>query len=420
MRFGLKERMLMEIGVFPPNMNSDGGHGSGNFEHEGRPGKIGGSAPSDNPKSESAKANRKEFLTNAMEKFSDGEGLQVKDSEFPEYTAEIRKNEEYGYYTNSLTGELVTVDDIFNSGRYSDIKTLKEVHDEETKFEPKFKTKEEYQAAKKKVMDSFGSALSEIDSIYQNGLKEINDKYGNRYELRNEVLSDSSLSDEEKESKLQEIDSRMKEKNQEIVDLEMDIEDMKDGYTSEFDKIYEPEYEYRHISSDHDIDDDCKKEVINPAGLEENCQRCAVAFELRQRGYDVQASDGEGGALASGMSINYCFKKSENYIPPQEKYGGINVYDIHQKMNEWGDYSRAIIGVSSRKLGLGHAFNICKIGDEVFAVDAQRGVKKPLSEYFGSDIPFGADIDYAYVIRTDNAQLDCLTDSYVKERTEEK
>lgn len=47
MRFGLKERMLMEIGVFPPNMNSDGGPGSGNHGHKGREGKVGGSAPGD-------------------------------------------------------------------------------------------------------------------------------------------------------------------------------------------------------------------------------------------------------------------------------------------------------------------------------------------------------------------------------------
>lgn len=46
MRFGLRERMLMEIGVVPPNMNSDGGSGSGNFGHAGVPGKVGGSAPS--------------------------------------------------------------------------------------------------------------------------------------------------------------------------------------------------------------------------------------------------------------------------------------------------------------------------------------------------------------------------------------
>ena len=38
--------MLMEIGVVPPNMNSDGGSGSGNFGHAGVPGKVGGSAPS--------------------------------------------------------------------------------------------------------------------------------------------------------------------------------------------------------------------------------------------------------------------------------------------------------------------------------------------------------------------------------------
>ena len=46
MSFGLRERMLMEIGVVPPNMNSDGGSGSGNFGHKGVPGQVGGSAPS--------------------------------------------------------------------------------------------------------------------------------------------------------------------------------------------------------------------------------------------------------------------------------------------------------------------------------------------------------------------------------------
>lgn len=419
--YGINEIPVDFYDLDSDTKHGDGGPGSGNFEHEGRPGKIGGSAPSDNPKSESAKANRKEFLTNAMEKFSAGEGLQVKDSELPEYTVELRKSE-YGYYINNLSGEAIEADDILNSGRFSDIKTLKEVHDEKTKFVPKFKTKEEYQVAKKKELDSVGGILDEINADYQKYLQKINDEYGNRYELRNSVLSDNTLSDDEKKTKLQEIDSLMREKEHEIVDLDFSFDDIRENYTSGLRNIYEPEYEYKHISSPHDIADDCKKEIVNPNGLDGNCQRCAVAFELRQRGYDVQASDGESGGLATFFSIADCFENADTYKADEDKYTNVSIYDIQEKMKEWGDYSRAIICASSSEIGSGHAFNLYQKGDETIAIDAQNGIEKPLIDYWYDNLTHGEPLEFnsVRIVRTDNAPLKYDAGAYVKERTDEK
>lgn len=94
-----------------------------------------------------------------------------------------------------------------------------------------------------------------------------------------------------------------------------------------------------------------------------NCQRCALAYALRRRGYDVvakRAPRGDTICMGSSKSGNFfhamknpnggTFKGLVRYLT-----GGDHVSDIQKQMGQWGDGSIALISFA-RPGGAGHVF----------------------------------------------------------------
>lgn len=397
-------------------MNSDGGPGSGNFGHEGRPGKVGGSSPSDESGGKASSSGSTESVAKKLKSLTSGEIVHAKDLKSGyEFTFEKRYGED-DEWINKEFGEIVSTSELLDPEKYSSVKTEREIHDEKYDLSPRFKTKAEYLKAKDDAISSSRDVLEQIDRDYLGDRKKIEDKYGDRFELRSKILNDASLSDEEREQKLNDLDFGFQKKNRQLAILSADYDDIKEPYLVEAKKIFEPEYEYKKISSVHTIDADCNADTINPEHLESNCQRCAIAFELRQRGYDVQASDGEHDDLGQQRNINACFLNPD--IEVVESPSSLDVTDdVVAKMEEWGDYSRAVLCVDYVDAGYGHAVNLCNIGGNVYYIDSQSGEKRQIDSWsYGSDRI--RDVNVAYVIRTDNARLSADAAKYVKERTE--
>lgn len=144
-----------------------------------------------------------------------------------------------------------------------------------------------------------------------------------------------------------------------------------------------------------------------------NCQRCVWAYELQRRGYKVQArgNDGAGGSFNSSRVFEDLkwddvkwYKGKGNGVLSLPKSAGGNakqrnqiVKNIEQKMTEWGEGSRAIVGVGWQKTPQGHVFNVENIGGKAYIVDAQVGKKLPLRDYINKARVLGVQI-----ARTDN------------------
>lgn len=185
---------------------------------------------------------------------------------------------------------------------------------------------------------------------------------------------------------------------------------------SPYDEVYDPYYEYSHISGNHSIEEDSSVSLVNPDGLEENCQRCVIAYEMRRRGYDVTASDGEGDVLASGYSIGMCFDGAESF---DYSYGDIHrsVNEIKGKMSSFPDGTRAIAFFSSSE-DTGHVINLEKSNGEVIAVDSQRGSVIQLKDIFDESVknrPNISSCKNASLMIVSNASVTAIADEYIKE-----
>lgn len=230
-----------------------------------------------------------------------------------------------------------------------------------------------------------------------------------------EIRTDDSISNEEKEQRLREIDEDFKKRAEEMDSLYSEYFGARDKAEKEYRSAFEPDYEYRKIEGTHRVEDDASKEVINPDGTMMNCQRCAVAFELRRRGYDVMASDGEADGLGMPSEIMRCFVGSE-----QESFSSTDSDEIttgvRDKMLSWGDGSRALVCATFD--GYAHAFNMCVSGEEVSVIDSQIGAtwSDKTSLESGGRVNLGLDgAKNVLLIRTDKAKLGIDTERYVKE-----
>ena len=138
----------------------------------------------------------------------------------------------------------------------------------------------------------------------------------------------------------------------------------------------------------------------------ENCQRAVVAYEARRRGYNVTAQptfegdklpqdnvNGKGNARWQGA---FQGAKSENV-------GGRTARDaqknVEAKMKEYGNGSRAVLGVQWKNGG-GHVLNVEHRNGKTYYVDAQVGAKYTPSELFNAVKPGSV-----RVVRTDNLKF---------------
>lgn len=135
----------------------------------------------------------------------------------------------------------------------------------------------------------------------------------------------------------------------------------------------------------------------------ENCQRAVVAYEARRRGYDVTAQPTyEGDKLPQVVRSNGRWQgafqgaKSENVSGANSKAVKNNV---EAKMKEYGEGSRAVVGVQWKNGG-GHVFNVERKNGKTHYVDAQIGAKYNPSELFSK-----VKTNSVRIVRTDNLKF---------------
>lgn len=113
----------------------------------------------------------------------------------------------------------------------------------------------------------------------------------------------------------------------------------------------------------------------------ENCQRAVVAYEMRRRGYDVEAqpthSHDKWPSVLMVNGVKQGFWRGAFRHATSERVGGRNtdttLRNIQGKMREFGDGSRAVISITYRSGRLGHVFNVENVHGTLYYVDAQSG-----------------------------------------------
>lgn len=109
---------------------------------------------------------------------------------------------------------------------------------------------------------------------------------------------------------------------------------------------------------------------INPNDSRENCANCIVAYEMRQRGYEVIANDKKNEIL-----LKEPWKAWEN-IQLLEEYQKDDIIDIIKTTNGNCRY-----GIAFETKTDGHCVVIEKYGDSISIVDAQVGERFSLDQY---------------------------------------
>ena len=233
---------------------------------------------------------------------------------------------------------------------------------------------EERRAAKEK-------RLAEIDEERRRKQDAIREKYGSKVQRTADIQNDSSLTDAQKAQKLAELDKEFQKQWDEMGQAAREAKAEREKAEKEYGTTYNPDDDYGKIEGDHSPRKDGKADVVNPDRLTQNCQRCAVAFEMRRRGYDVKASPGENDDLCSLTNILSCFDGTEkaqiSYSQPETMKS-----DICSKMHEWGNGSRGLMTIEYKD-GFCHIINVDNSsGKGVSIVDAQSG--KYWSEQYGN------------------------------------
>lgn len=317
--------------------NTDGGPGSGNFGHAGRPGEVGGSAETHGA-----------IETN------------------PKPTKQYASKDEYRKTT-----------------------------------EPK----------KQSYLRMSSEIRSDMDSFYERSDRELEEIRAKADKLN----ADRSMSDYQR-SKLE---AKLIVDKMALEDMAVLKESRYEGYLQKallpYDNAYDPYYEFSAVQGSHSIEDDSSVDVINPKKLKYNCQRCVIAYELRRRGYDVTASEGDGGYLADDTLLKICFKDSEI-----TEYGKKTFFDctdsIKKQMLKYGNGSRSIISISGPDNG--HVINAEVVDGEVFGIDSQNGIVSPIDEMYRSKRSGVHDMDWSdevELIRVDNTDVTAASREYVQE-----
>lgn len=157
---------------------------------------------------------------------------------------------------------------------------------------------------------------------------------------------------------------------------------------------------FREIIGKHTIDDDigtaeaptCNPNRKTDLTYKNNCQRCVQTYEIRRRGYDVEAQKRKNVKTSKGDSIvwgNECFTDSSGN-PVSYTYGQ-TAAQVKREIESAPDGARYGIYVVWKGRGRGaHVFNAEKENGVVRYIDAQVG-DTDVERYFsmGSAKKFG-------------------------------
>ena len=280
-----------------------------------------------------------------------------------------------------------------------------------------YSTKAEYQREKKKSLKRHDALQKRLERDYAKKKKEIKERLGDGISKRfNEIDNDPNLTDQEKERRLEAVYKEQEEYVEQCLEIDNKYKERKESIENNYRVQFDEEYEFRRIDGDNGLSDKVGRDIINPDHLDENCQRCAIAYELRARGLDVTASPGESGDLAMTSRILSCFVK-----PDMKTYMDYDLDGDHEiarqtlkQMKEWGDGARAL--VLAQYGSFGHAFNLINKNGKVYLQDSQSGQSWDAESK--DTIEQGLQLTGAFnatLVRTDNAKLSFGTEDYVRD-----
>lgn len=133
-----------------------------------------------------------------------------------------------------------------------------------------------------------------------------------------------------------------------------------------------------------------------------NCQRCVFAYEMRRRGYDVEALptyDGDsmpsGGAWQSAMS-------GMTKVDVGKTTEKATIKNIEKQMSDWGEGSRGIVRVQWAGGNSGHVFNVEYNSGKLKVYDVQSNKRKTGTAYLEHYLPYTT-LSKTQLLRTDNA-----------------
>lgn len=281
-------------------------------------------------------------------------------------------------------------------------------------------SEEEYRQARANRETEFERRTQEINEELNREKEALLDEYGGPFiRQRIRVRGDETLTDSEKEQRLEEL----KEKEREFKTRRDALSDTFNGRYEEAirerDAIFEPEYEYPKINGKLTIRENAQ--AINPhwslsaPEYTVNCQRCGVAYELRERGFDVQAMAAPEGGIGAGGVINSIFRDADSLDIGGS--GHENTLRVRDQMYEWGDGARGVIHVM-RADGSGHIFNTQIRDGEFWLIDGQMAAAWN-DEEKGNGIDGGAlegeSVVKVMLYRTDNTRIYDIPPGWIME-----
>ena len=140
-----------------------------------------------------------------------------------------------------------------------------------------------------------------------------------------------------------------------------------------------------------------------------NCQKCVCTYEARRRGYDVTANPTSPNSKENiaTMDLNKglpsAFKNAD--VIKISGFTGKSVRkNIEKKMSEWGNGSRAIVGVHWKNNGMGHVFIAEQFNGKTLFIDPQSN-QSDVSYYFKDIKTSLKENDYTYIFRIDNLEF---------------
>lgn len=155
---------------------------------------------------------------------------------------------------------------------------------------------------------------------------------------------------------------------------------------------------FKKIKGEHSIEDDLK--AVNPRYSENryyqiNCQRCPFVYELRRRGFDVEANPNKNDFGYGVWRTQMEFKDTESF---KNNIGSVKlIKEIKQHILDAGEGSRFAIDVQWSRSTNGHLFLAENINGEVKFFDPQNPNQNAES-YFS----YVAVTKYTDIYRLDN------------------
>ena len=161
-------------------------------------------------------------------------------------------------------------------------------------------------------------------------------------------------------------------------------------------------------------------------GYQMNCGWCSYAYELRRRGYDVQAPRDSDGLYGCDIAQFYEDTTIADFKSP--KYGEdrkTNTYRLFNDLSKEGDGARGALLVSwddgSGGLGGGHCMAWEVIDGKAYVIDAQTNTVMDVDQFYKRDgyrILWDCDKvlqeTYGFTLPDDETIMDCMGCTYLR------